>query len=47
MANVPKWVVGIAVVVVILVALWFKGGEFFCRLRGGGWDPHFELCHTG
>lgn len=32
-----RWVVVALVAILLVAALWFKGGEFLCRLRGGTW----------
>jgi hypothetical protein len=40
--GVRRWLVVAAVVVIAFAALWFKGGEFFCRLRGGLWAHGFQ-----
>lgn len=33
------------VVLVTLVALWFKGGHFFCRVTGGRWSDAQVCVH--
>ena len=36
----------VLVAVILVLALWFKGGEFFCRLRGGHWASPASVCVT-